>query len=166
MTASRWTYEENNMLLEHMMKDYEYLTSAVTPNKTKAMVDKKWDEIASGINALGVGASLTTDQVKKKWFNLKSKSKKSVAKYKAELKKTGGGSNGAEKPSNMQFRVAEIIGGVYANGVPGTTTCDTSVSSEGIIEEKSSTNSPTSSTESGCFLILSPSRQDDNEQAT
>ena len=130
------------------------------------MVDKKWDEIASGINALGVDASLTTDQVKKKWINLKSKSKKSVAKYKAELKKTGGGSNGAEKPSNMQFRVAEIIGGVYTNGVPGTTTCDTSVSSEGIIEEKSFTNSPTSSTESGYFLNLSPSRQDDNAIAS
>ena len=70
-----------------MMKDYEYLTSAVTPNKTKAMVDKKWDEIASGINALGVGASFNTEQVKKKWFDLKSKSKKSVAKYRAELKK-------------------------------------------------------------------------------
>ena len=40
MTARRWTYEENNMLLEYMMKDYKYLTSAVTPNKTKAMVDK------------------------------------------------------------------------------------------------------------------------------
>ena len=167
MTARRWTYEENNMLLEHMMKDYEYLASAITPNKTKAMVDKKWDEIASGINALGVGASFTTDQVKKKWFDLQPKSKKSVAKYKAKLKKTGGGSNGAEKPSDMQFRVAEIIeiiGGEYTNGVLGTTTCDTSVSSDGIIEEKSSTNSPTS--ESGNSLNLSPSRQDDNAMAS
>ena len=138
MAARRWTYEENNMLLEYMMKDCEYLTSAVTlkfrvfkehivffikpkRNKTKATVDKKWDEIASGINTLRIGASFTTKQVKKKWFDLKSKSKKSVAKYKAELKKTGIGINGPKKPSDMQFRVAEIIGGVYTDGVPGTT---------------------------------------------
>ena len=40
MAARRWTYEENNILLECMMKNYEYLTNAVAPNKTKAMVDK------------------------------------------------------------------------------------------------------------------------------
>ena len=38
------------MLLECMMKDYEYLTSAVTPNKTKAMVDKKWDAFLANLN--------------------------------------------------------------------------------------------------------------------
>ena len=109
MAARRWTYEENNMLLEYMMK--------------------------------------------------KSKSKKSVAKYKAELKKSGGGTNGAEKPSDMQFGVAEIIGGVYTDGVLGITTCDTRASTEG-----SSTNSPTSSssTVSGNSLHLPPSRQDDD----
>ena len=50
MAVRRLTYEENNMLLEYMMKDYEYLTSAVTPTKTKATVDKKWDAFLANLN--------------------------------------------------------------------------------------------------------------------
>ena len=59
----------------------------------------------------------------------------------------------------MLFRVAEIIGGVHTDGVTGTTTCDTSASTEG-----SSTNSPTSSSSavSGNSLNFPPSRQDDD----
>ena len=61
-----------------------------------------------------------------------------------------------EKPSNMQFRIAEIIEGVYTDGVLGTTTRDTTVLTEGTIEEKSSTNSPALSTASGNSLTPHP----------
>ena len=41
-----------------MEKNYSFLTAAFNPTKTKAMVDKKWDEITQSINSLGKNSSL------------------------------------------------------------------------------------------------------------
>ena len=63
------------------------------------MVDNKWSEITNKINALGEGAQrLTCEKVKKKWFDLKSISKKAVAIYLTESGKSGApGVNPAKK---------------------------------------------------------------------
>ena len=63
------------------------------------MVDNKWSEITDKINALCEGAQcLACEKVKKKWFNLKSISKKAVAIYITESGKRGApGVNPAKK---------------------------------------------------------------------
>ena len=55
---------------------------------------------------------------------MKSISKKTVAKWKNEANRTGGGPNTATKPNEMQFRIANFIGHVHTFGIPGTEKCD------------------------------------------
>ena len=55
---------------------------------------------------------------------MKSMAKKTVAEYKKELAKTGGSSNAAATPSELQFKIASFIGLVYAKSMPGTENCD------------------------------------------
>ena len=50
--------------------------------------------------------------------------KKAVAEYNKEVRETGGGSNAASTPTELQFRIARFIGPVFAEGIPETQSCD------------------------------------------
>ena len=64
----RWTADEIDLLVDFMEKPYDFITSAKNPSKTKTMVEGKWEEVASQVNALGAGHSLlSVTQIKKKW---------------------------------------------------------------------------------------------------
>ena len=62
--------------------------------------------------------------MKKKWFDTKSIAKKVVAEYNKEVRKTGGGTNAASTPTELQFRIARFIGPVFTEGIPETLSCD------------------------------------------
>ena len=105
--------EEKNLLIDLVETNYNYLFNSLTPNKTKRMVDKRWVEMVQKINALGVGSSaLWLKQVKKKWADMKLLSKKVVARWNVEMRRTGGGTNTAAKPTESEFRIAGFIGQV------------------------------------------------------
>ena len=125
--ARRWVPEEVNVLVDLVEENYEFLTSALSATKTKRMVEERWQIVASGVNALNAGTPYPVEKVKRKWFDLKSISKKAVASYIKELAKTGGGVNKAETSTDLQFKISEMIGEVCTEGVPGTLLCDTSL---------------------------------------
>ena len=124
----RWNQEEVELLISLVKDSYAYLTGALSNSKTKPMVDGKWNDIAATINSLGYGPPFTTEKVKKKWFDLKSRAKKDVAMYKKEAGRTGGDQNLFNTPTELQFKIANIIGAISTEGVPGTCLCDTSSS--------------------------------------
>ena len=77
------------------------------------------------INALGASSpAFSVKQVKKKWVDLKSLSKRAVGRWNAEVKCTGGGTNAAPKPSETQFRIAAFISWVNTEGIAGTNNCN------------------------------------------
>jgi len=123
--SRRWLSDEVSLLVDLISKDYDFLTSSLSATKTKFMVDEKWKAIANQINDLNNDANYPVEKVKRKWFDLKSISKKAVAFYKKELRKTGGGTSKADVPTDLQFKIAEIIGDVCIEGVPGSQMCDT-----------------------------------------
>ena len=88
-------------------------------------MDEKWKEVTSKINAFGANEPLNVKQVKKKWFDIKSKAKKAVSHYEADMKRTGGGTSQAQKPTEMQYRIAQVMGQTNITGIPGTESCDT-----------------------------------------
>ena len=50
-----------------MEQNYGFLFDALTPRKTKQMVDQKWMDVVNEINAMGMGSSsLTVKKAKKK----------------------------------------------------------------------------------------------------
>ena len=133
--ARRWNNEEVNALVEKVGENYHFLTSALSATKTKTMVEDKWKKIAADINAIDVNSPpYLVDKVKRKWFNLRSISKKAVVFYKKELVKTGGGVSKADVPTDLQFKISEIID-VCTEGVSGTLLCDTSGNTNVSFEE-------------------------------
>ena len=85
-TAIRqWAEDEKNKLIDLVELNYGFLFQGLSPQKTKQMVDQKWLDIVNEINSLGMGsAPLTVKKAKKKWADMKSISKKTVAKWKNE----------------------------------------------------------------------------------
>ena len=47
-----------------------------------------------------------------------------MAEYKKKLAKTGGGSNAATTPSELQFKITNFVGIVYTEGIPETENCN------------------------------------------
>ena len=124
----RWSQTDTELLIDMVQKNYTFLTGTFTSTKTKAMGNKKWSEIADAINALGCGSAiLSTEQIQKKWSDMKSTSKKAVSKHKIESRRTGGGMNKVKQPSESQVRIADMIGKAYTECIPETEECDTSV---------------------------------------
>ena len=118
----RWSDEETNKLVELMFIHYNsfihYVTEALTPKKTRKMVDERWKQITDSINSIrSKKVAVTPKQVEKKWSDFKSKCKLAVMDYNKELGKTGGGQNTVKQPSEIQYRVAELIGKAATDGV-------------------------------------------------
>jgi len=121
----QWEEDESKLLINLVEENYNFLFESLAPNKTKQMVDQKWQEIVEKINALGVGfPALSLKQVKKKWADIKSLTKRAVTRWNTEMRRTGGGVNTATKPTEVQFRIAAFIGQVNTTGIPGTENLD------------------------------------------
>ena len=144
-TAIRqWAEDEKNKLIDLVELNYGFLFEGLSPQKTKQMVDQKWLDIVNEINSLGMGsAPLTVKKAKKKWADMKSISKKTVAKWKNEANRTGGGPNTATKPNEMHFRIANFIGYVHTFGIPGTEKCDIAAVTTSYAETANNSPAPT-----------------------
>ena len=122
-----WSDEETDLLLKRVIENYSFLTDAVTPNKTRQMIDAKWTEITDEINSLGNdNTTLTDTKVSKKWSDMKSAAKLAVMKYRKEMAKTGGGTNTAKNPTEVQWKIFGILKNTNIEGIEGTQDCDTS----------------------------------------
>ena len=121
--SRRFTQEEVNLLVSLVSQNYDFLTSSLSASKTKRMVDQKWKWIADSVNELNSVTDadnlFSVEKIKRKWFDLKSISKKAVALYNKEQSKTGGGPCKAEVPPDLQFKIAEIIGSVCTSRCAG-----------------------------------------------
>ena len=119
-----WTQNEEEKLIELLEIHYKFVTEAVTPAKTKSMVEKRWEIIVNTINSLGEGPPFTVKQVKKKWSDRKSQSKKAVALWKKALNQTGNMPNNTPKPTEQQSRIGGFIGTASTEPIEGTMECD------------------------------------------
>ena len=82
-----WSEDEQQKLIELVQKNYEFLTAALTPSKTKVMVKNRWKEITDEINSHADGVPLSVLQVQRKWSDEKSRAKKAVTNYRKEAGK-------------------------------------------------------------------------------
>ena len=53
-----WTAAEIDLLFDLVAQDYNFLTGALTDSKIKTMVDNKWSDLTSKINAIGASTQL------------------------------------------------------------------------------------------------------------
>ena len=80
-SARLWNELETNLLLDLVERNYQFLTGPLHPGKNRKKVTDKWEAITNKVNALGLSSRpLKLEQVKKKWHDLKSLSKKELNK--------------------------------------------------------------------------------------
>jgi len=112
MTTTRkanFSSEEVDILVEEVGKRKEVLFakfSAVVTNQRKKM---EWQEIADRMNVVSKQVRDQKD-VKKKWQDLSSSSKKKESCRRREMNKTGGGEAEYENVSTMEQKVIAVIG--------------------------------------------------------
>ena len=123
----RWTSAETSKVVDLIQENYSFLFETISNAKSKKDIDEKWDEITAQVNALGSGkVRLTTDQVQRKWSDLKSTTKILVMKYRKGQTRTGGGNNDAKEPTELQWKIHRIIGSAASSGIVGAESCDSS----------------------------------------
>ena len=121
MTTTRkanFSSEEVDILVEEVGKRKEVLFakfSAVITNQRKKM---EWQEIADRMNVVSKQVRDQKD-VKKKWQDLSSSSKKKESCRRREMNKTGGGEAEYENVSTMEQKVIAVIGEEAVEGIVG-----------------------------------------------
>ena len=78
------------------------------PGFSKSQREDTWQIIQAVISAIS-GMDRTSEELQKKWADLKSTAKKDIAKYRREIKQTGGGSS-LSPPYEVYERIIQIIG--------------------------------------------------------
>ena len=122
----KWKPGEFDLLIDLVKDNYSFLTDGLHPGKTKPIVNTKWHEITHQINSLGLHPiPLTMQQVRKKWQDEKSLTKKKNTGVKRSRQKTGGGQNEEPDLTERQQKIKSIIPAVALNGIPNTNACDT-----------------------------------------
>jgi hypothetical protein len=79
---------------------------------------KAWREISNRVSAVAT-VPRSSDDVRKKWTDWASIVKGKAAKVKRGQRKTGGGTDDSPKLTQLEERVAAIIGPIAIGGVPG-----------------------------------------------
>lgn len=113
----------SNKRMKYSDGDYELLLELIEKhgksinkagNSTKLVCEKKkeWEEILKQFNEKA-GLQLTYDQIYKLWGNLKTKSKKMLAKEKMEAMKTGGGNREAGFSTQIEQKVVSLMGDTF-----------------------------------------------------
>ncbi|XP_060565247.1 nuclear apoptosis-inducing factor 1-like isoform X2 [Ruditapes philippinarum] len=84
-----WTTDERDMLISKC-ETADVATGKFSQTLTAADKARFWADVVESVNSVS-GCSRTLEQVKKKWIDLKSQTKKKTIQYIAETRKTGGG---------------------------------------------------------------------------
>ncbi|XP_069091216.1 uncharacterized protein [Pleurodeles waltl] len=107
-------------------------------NVPEATKKQLWQDIQDKINSLGV-SHRTIDDIKKRWYDLRSRTKERVAERLREMRGTGGGPSSVPPPTPLEERVEETL---EQEAVTGFGDLDTSEPSTSTGLQQDTTNTP------------------------
>jgi hypothetical protein len=115
---SRYSDTELNVLVDNIAKHYVTITSKFTDVVTNGKKNKVWASITTSVNSCGVTLR-TVSEIRKKWDDLKSRTKAKAALLKRELSKTGGGKKTKIELTDLERRIIALLGETRIKGVKG-----------------------------------------------
>ncbi|CAM4558142.1 unnamed protein product [Leuciscus chuanchicus] len=118
MTCLKMT-RKPTVLLEEVESKKIQLFSKLKNCVTNADKKKSWAEITQKINAAGYGYERSPEEVRKKWTDFASVTKRRAAARRREAKKTGGGINSVPPLTAEEEIVFAILGPEALEGIPG-----------------------------------------------
>lgn len=110
-------------------REIEVLVDAISDSKgllfakfgsmvTNAAKNDKWRQVTELVNSASDGEVRTVDAVKKKWYDIASKTKRKESARRKELTATGGG-KGEVVLTNDEVKVVNILGKEAIDGISG-----------------------------------------------
>eukprot|EP00105_Crassostrea_gigas_P046011 XP_019930159.1 PREDICTED: t-SNARE domain-containing protein 1 [Crassostrea gigas] len=113
-----YTKIEIETLIEKVQNNKDILNSAFSNIATNSSKQRIWTSIASKVSAVS-GVERSAEDVKKKWRNISSDTKKKLSTARKEARKTGGGVSAGEELNPIQHKIAETMGRTAIQGIPG-----------------------------------------------
>ncbi|XP_062615402.1 myb/SANT-like DNA-binding domain-containing protein 4 [Saccostrea cucullata] len=141
---------EIETIIEEVQNNSDIINSSFSNVSTNASKQRLWSGIASKVSAVS-GVERTSEDVRKKWRNVSSDTKKKLSMARREARKTGGGVSSAEALTNTEIKIAETMGQTAVEGIPGgydTAACSTPQSVDIVNEEDSELQDQSQSTSS------------------
>ncbi|XP_022320722.1 uncharacterized protein LOC111122966 [Crassostrea virginica] len=116
---ANWTEESVNILVDSITdaERWAIIRGKFGPSLTIQSKQKMWMEIAERVNSSS-SCLRTVKDVKKKWQDIQSQTKKKEANRKSEMRKTGGGPHPSElKP--WEEKIVAVLSSEVISGVEG-----------------------------------------------
>lgn len=105
-------------LLEAVSERFGIISSKFSDCVTNGEKDKAWRGVVTAVNSVGK-TERTVSEIKKKWEDMKSRTKKRANEVKKDRNGTGGGEPQVKLLSPMESRILSLIGDTAAYGITG-----------------------------------------------
>ncbi|XP_078540254.1 t-SNARE domain-containing protein 1-like [Lissotriton helveticus] len=99
---------ELQVLVEEVVKEHQKLFGKLSLTVAESAKRKIWLDIQAKVNAVGV-TPRDIDDLKKRWYDLRSLTKKQIAEQHKQANKTGGGKNRAPPLTDQEELVGSTI---------------------------------------------------------
>ncbi|XP_064653065.1 myb-related transcription factor, partner of profilin-like [Lineus longissimus] len=113
-----WSQEEKEVLVEGVEKNIRVINSKFSDTVTNVKKKKCWADITKNVSACGV-CLRSADIAKKKWEDLKSRTKAKSAAINREENVTGGGKKIKIDLTQFERRILALIGETAIKGLQG-----------------------------------------------
>ncbi|XP_060554364.1 uncharacterized protein LOC132715380 [Ruditapes philippinarum] len=114
-----WSADERDMLISKC-EDASVATGKFSSSLTPADKVRFWVDVTESVNSVSA-CSRTVEQVKKKWVDLKSQTKKKSIKHLQEMRKTGGGPAPILELDHWESKVLQTIPRCSVEGIENGT---------------------------------------------
>ncbi|KAJ1100789.1 hypothetical protein NDU88_005864 [Pleurodeles waltl] len=104
----KFSERELEVLTDECCQHYDKLFGKAALNVPEATKRQLWQDIQDKINSLGV-SHRSIDDIKKRWYDLRSRTKERVAERLREMRGTGGGPSSVPPPTPLEERVEETL---------------------------------------------------------
>ncbi|KAJ1120930.1 hypothetical protein NDU88_009077, partial [Pleurodeles waltl] len=104
----KFSERELEVLTEECCQHYDDLFGRAALNVPEATKKQLWQDIQDKINSLGV-SHRTIDDIKKRWYDLRSRTKERVAERLREMRGTGAGPSSVPPPTPLEEMVEETL---------------------------------------------------------
>ncbi|KAJ1204850.1 hypothetical protein NDU88_000288 [Pleurodeles waltl] len=135
----KFSERELEVLTEECCQHHDELFGRAALTVPEATKKKLWQDIQEKINSLGV-SHRTIEDIKKRWYDLRSRTKERVAERLREMRGTGGGPSSVPPPTPLEERVEETL---EKEAVCGFGDLDTSEPSTSTGLQQDTPNTPT-----------------------
>ena len=116
--SSNFNGREIEVLVDAILESKGLLFAKFGSMVTNAAKNEKWRQVTDLVNSASDGEVRTVDAVKKKWYDLASKTKRKESSRRKEMTATGGG-KGEVVMTPEEVKVVEILGNEAIEGISG-----------------------------------------------